>query len=303
MKASGIFVAYIATLFLAGAALEYPVYRLANLFTDTSYYTFSGRLVLPLAALTLYFFLRARKLSNAQALGYALPWQAFIRFVVTGFGAGILIMIPLLALMLGLEIRVPAGDLQRILTAAGPAFFDGLVSGILVGLIEETFFRGAMYTEVERESRIWWAILLTSALYAVVHFVDTKYRIPVEELNWWSGFVILGHSFDTFTQPSRIIDSLLALFAVGIFLACSRASSGHIAYCIGLHAGWVTAIRVAHRTSHENPDSAWSWMIGSFDGIIGYLAFAWLILLAIVIFNPLLQQRGGDTSSAKQKNG
>jgi len=137
---------------------------------------------------------------------------------------------------------------------------------------------------------MWGAILATSALYAVVHFVDTKVRIPVGELEWWSGFVILAHSFEAFTAPLRIVDSLLALFAVGLFLACSRAKNGHIGYCIGLHAGWVTTIRVAHRTSDENPSSDWSWMIGSSDGIIGYLAFAWLILLAVVLFPPLLRR-------------
>jgi membrane protease YdiL (CAAX protease family) len=159
-----------------------------------------------------------------------------------------------------------------------------LLTGVLVGLIEEFFFRGALFSALSRVNNLWVTVSLTSLLYAVLHFINSHYQIPPDRLNWFSGLVILSNSFDQYANPLKIIDSLLALFFVGFFLGLVRASSGTIAFCIGLHAGWVLTIKLVKKISNTNPDAPLGFLSGHYDGVIGYLTFAWLAALSWIYY-------------------
>ena len=139
--------------------------------------------------------------------------------------------------------------------------------------------RGAMFTAIARESGERAAIGLTALIYAAVHFLS-RVRIPHEDVNWGSGLDLLAGTFVTFTRPDVIVDSFLALAAVGVLLGMIRARSGHIAACIGLHAGWVCVIGVLRELSVRNPDSSWGFLVGDYDGIVGWLVFVWATLSA-----------------------
>ena len=67
---------------------------------------------------------------------------------------------------------------------------------------------------------------------------------------------------------------------VGVFLALVREGTGHIGWCIGLHAGWVFVIQLTRRLTDGNPSSDLAFLTGDYDGIIGWLAMAWIGLLA-----------------------
>jgi len=154
------------------------------------------------------------------------------------------------------------------------------LSGITVALIEETFFRGAMHSGIERESGPWVAIGLTALLYSAVHFMGS-YRIPVEELGADSGLRHITGTLANFAAPQKIADAFLALFAVGVLLGLVRAYTGHIAACLGLHAGWVWIIAFLREGTQANHDSDWSFLISNFDGVVGWAVFAWTTLLGI----------------------
>ncbi|HHB12111.1 MAG TPA: CPBP family intramembrane metalloprotease [Chromatiales bacterium] len=288
MRVFLLFTLYIAGLFVAGALLEYPVYRLARLVDEgVSYWNFSGRLTVPLGLLSAYPFLRWMGLADARSLGYGLTTREFLSALARGALLGVLMMLPLFALLLATEARVasvaPAAVPARLMIAAGAALFTGLA----VGVIEETFFRGALLTALTREAGAVAAVVLSSLLYALLHFVDSDLRVPETQIGWTTGLQVLGDSLAGLAQPAAIVDSALALTAVGAFLALVRLRDGHIARCIGLHAGWVFAIQELKAVSHGMPDARWGWLIGSYDKVTGWAALAWLLLLGVVFLRPV----------------
>ncbi len=87
----------------------------------------------------------------------------------------------------------------------------------------------------------------------------------------------------TFASPWqwRNLDSFVALLLVGIFLGLVRRRTGHIGWCIGLHAGWVFVIQVARALTADDPTAPLAWLTGDYDGIIGWLAAVWIGALAL----------------------
>ncbi len=150
-------------------------------------------------------------------------------------------------------------------------FRRALLAGFTVALIEETFFRGAMFSALARQGHWITAAVLTSMLYSLVHFVGEKVRIAPEDVNLASGWVILQRYFSAFADPARIGDAALALFLVGMLLALIRRLTGHIGGCIGLHAGFVAVIALFREVTTPMFDGTWSFLVSRFDGLVGYL--------------------------------
>jgi len=235
-------------------------------------------------ALALGFVLIARRLRLADrtSLGYGLRPALFLRELAIGFVMGAPMMALIIAVMVVLHLRQwkhgVALDAATFLTLARV----GLLRGLAVALIEETFLRGAMYSGIARESGPRVAVGATAALYAVTHFVG-QYHIPASAASWGSGLSMLAGALRAFGHPLEIGDAFLSLFAVGVALGMVRALTGHIAGCIGLHASWVWVITFVRETSLPNPASPLSFLLSSFDGVVGWLVLAWTLVLSLVL--------------------
>ncbi len=284
MQPTAMFIAYLAIALIIGALLAYPAYLALRPVIDEPMYRYVTRGAMVVALIGLTSFLRHLNLNNRQALGYALPPRQFITTMLVGLLAGIIIMLPLVLTLIALDIRPVAPGWIFAWPDFMLAAFEGLIIGLVVALIEETFFRGAMFTAVHRHSGLWPACVLTSLLYAVLHFLKTRYEVPADQLEWYSGLVVLAHLFEQYANPNNIVDSFLALFSVGMFLALVRAKTGNIAACIGLHAGWVLAIKLTKDWTDADYDADLAFLVGHYDGVIGYLALILIAMLAIIYY-------------------
>ncbi len=302
MRPAALFTGYLAVALLLGALLAYPIYVALNPMIDEPMYRFVTRSGMLIALLALTWFLRLQNLADRRALGYALPRHVFVRDLIIGMAAGVSIMVPLICALLLLEVREPNPAWVFSGTDLALTLAKALLAGVLVALIEETFFRGAMYTAVERHSGLWAAVLLPSLLYAALHFLTTDYDAPPRALEWYSGFVSLGYMFEQYAAPALLIDSFLALFAVGVFLALVRARTGHIAGCIGLHAGWVMIIKLTTHVTTTNKHARYSFLAGDYDGVIGYLALA-LIATVAVVYAVMTRDRRPRESAVRRVGG
>jgi hypothetical protein len=74
------------------------------------------------------------------------------------------------------------------------------------------------------------------------------------------------------------------LTAVGILLALVRLRTGHIAACIGLHAGWVWIITLVRETSVPDRRNPLAWLLSQFDGVVGWLVLGWTVLIGVVLW-------------------
>lgn len=294
MRAFAAFIALMAAAVIGGALLAYPVYSLAHeLGADWPFHRVANRLATLVLLVGLVWLLRRMHLNNRADLGYALQRRRFIIVALKSLAIGTVSMLPIIAMLLAFDLREVKPDLTFAMGAK--IAVRGLISGLLVALIEETFFRGALHTAVRRESGARAAIVLTSLVYASVHFLN-RVRIPHESVDWGSGFTLVTRTFSAFADPARIVDSFLALFAVGILLGLVRERFGHIAVCIGLHAGWVWVIAIARELTVRNPQAPLSFLVGSYDGVIGYLVLAWTLLL-IAVYSWLTRGRLASTTS------
>ena len=229
---------------------------------------FSRLTMLGVVLLTVWL-MRREGLLRGSLLGYAGPWPRFRRRLLAGLGAGIALMAIALVPLFLLGVRTfgerAPGDAGSWLVL----LLKALVSGILVALIEETFFRGAMQGALQRIGAWRTGLLAVPVLYAAVHFLGRAASVPADEVNALSGFVTLQGFFSSYSHPLAIADAFLALWCVGLLLALVRRHWGDLAACIGLHAGFVAAIAVFRKVSVGVPSSEWSFLVGQFDGLLG----------------------------------
>jgi hypothetical protein len=235
-------------------------------------------------ALLVGFLLVARRLglNDRGSLGYGISRQAFIREMAIGLGLGVATMLAVVAIMtaLGLLDWTAARGLNA--TALAKVVSLRLVSGLAVAFIEETFLRGAMLTAIERESGVTAAVLLTAVVYSASHFF-ASFHIPPEQVSAWSGLDLVAGTLHSFAHPLELADAFLCLLAVGIVLGIIRAATGNIAACIGLHAGWVWVMLVVHELEQPLRTSPLSFLLSRFDGFVGWLVLAWVILLGFAL--------------------
>jgi membrane protease YdiL (CAAX protease family) len=292
MLSFAVFLALLGVALVAIAALGYPAWLLTmSLGFDFRF----SRVAIRLAMLVLVigFVLVARRLRVADrvSLGWDLPTRKFLAEVARAWLLGMLLMLPVLLTMMALDMR----ELKPGMALAfGPwlkVILAGLLSGLVVGSTEETFMRGAMQTAVTRESGTAMAIALTAPLYAATHFFG-RFRIDAADVRYGSGLDMLNVTLASFLHPFGILDAFLCLTLVGVLLGMVRALTGNIAACVGLHASWVAVIYVVRETSSRNPASPAAWLMSNYDGFIGWMVLAWMLVFGWVLWWYYRPRRG-----------
>lgn len=293
MRTFALFVALLAAALIVAAALTYPAWLLVGTISVEPVHRVMNRLAMLIALIGLIVLTRRLRLTHRSAVGYGLPRGAFLRQLGLGWAAGIGLMLPLVALLFVLDVRQIKPGLDGDLL---PLMLQGLLSGLVVAFIEETFFRGVLFTAVARTSGARAAIIAPSILYAALHFLGGKLRVPPEEVSWEHGFHVLGRLFERYAQPLAFIDSFLALVALGILLAFVRLRTGAIAACIGLHAAGVFTIFVLKDTTTVNSGAQFGQIVGTYDGVIGWAALAWFAVI-FVAYAQLYRPQVSSVSS------
>ena len=294
MRAFAIFVGLIG-LGLAGiAVLGYPAWLLISPFLDNpKFHRISSRVGMALLAIGFVYAVRHLKIADRQSLGFGLPAGKFIAEVVKALALGIVLMMPALITMILLDMLVLDG------APVSPAQWlrlclSGIITGLTIALIEETFLRGAMQIAITRESGARVAIVLTSLVYSALHFIG-RYRVRAADVDAGSGIDLLSYALADFARPLYFLDAFLCLFAVGILLGMARVHTGNIAASIGLHAGWVAVIYVVRDATDRDQSNPLSWMLGNFDGFIGWMVLAWTVVIGLMLYFgpfPLLRAAG-----------
>jgi uncharacterized protein len=283
MRAFIWFLGLVALGFAAIALLTYPAWLLLHPHFDFPFHRIGERI--GMLALLGGFLAVARRLNLADraSLGYGLARRAFVSELGVGAVIGTLTMLGVVAIIGALGLL----DWSRLGVLSGGALAKLLVlralSALTVALIEETFLRGAMHTAIARQSGPRAAVLLTALLYAATHFF-ASYHISAQQVTPWSAVALLAGTLHLFASPLAILDALLALFAVGVVLGGVRVATGNIAACIGLHAGWVWVMLIAHAASTPRTDAPLSFLLSRFDGFVGWLVLAATLAMAVPLW-------------------
>ena len=235
MKDAAKLFAYFFAVVLGGALLAPPLFwsahRFSAFFAKYDFESFFHRALLICALAFLWPLLRSLRLHSLRDLQLDKNRHA-LRDVIAGI---LLAAIPLLVgavVLIATRIfllknAVPWNSLGAVLAAA-----------FVVPLIEELFFRGLLFGILLRGLRSIVAILITSAFFAIVHFLKAPAR-PSESVTWLSGFHSIANSFVQFADPMMVLAVFTTLFLIGWILADARLRTRSLFLPIGLHSGWI----------------------------------------------------------------
>lgn len=279
-----VFVLYVGMVFLLGAVLAYPLFALLQAagVTDIPVQKVTSRVCKFSAVVGLWPLLKMYGINTRSSWGFDCTLRKGLRQCLAGFAVGVLSMLFVAVLLFALDLRMfssPAPTSSEV----AKMLLSAVVSGLFVALIEELWFRGALYGLLAHRGGVALAIALTSLLYGLVHFMRPDLSVPDDQATWASGFHVVANFFNQYGS-ARIVGPLFALTTAGVLLALVRQRTGSIAVCVGLHAGWVVVIKSVNKTSYLNPESSWTVLASGYDGVTSYLAFVFLSGLCIAYY-------------------
>ena len=276
---------YIAFVVVAGSLIAVPLFQAGQWAIETDllpqlkpfrFPKYLNRGVLLAALAGLYPFLRSIGVSNLKGLGLVknVKWR---RDLLGGFALGAL-GLALVALWLVASGRVDIKD--PILPVW---FLSAGATAIAVGLLEEFFFRGALFGVLLQHLPARAATLWLSMIFALLHFIKPHHSVKLwdGEIQWWTGFEVLSYSFWQFYEPRLLVGGLLTLFMVGLVLAYATLSTRSLFLAIGLHAGWVFVLRLVQMGTVRiaPPD----WWVGR-PLITGIIPFGLVTLTGALLY-------------------
>lgn len=293
MRTTAVFFAFLVVCLLLAALTTPPL--VASGWITLEPHRLMGRLAQVFILLGIWPLLAWLGVLERAALGYGVAARTWWRAAGWGWLAGVAILLVLVLTLLALGIRVPDAH-ERHWTALLQRCAQALFGGALIGLLEETFFRGALFSAIRRRDGASAAMLWSSALYALLHFTKPGELPAGVAFDWGGSLQMVAYTFVDLFQW-RHLDSLVALVLAGLLLALVREWSGHIGWCVGLHAGWVLVIQLGRTLTDGNPDSPLAGLVGDYDGTIGWLAAFWLGLLCLGAGIALAARRRRDAAS------
>jgi uncharacterized protein len=276
------FLSVLAGSLFFGAIVAYPVFIALAQFNELPFHKVISRTTLFSGFLFSILYLKYCGLLSKQGLAWNTGRLSKRRMFLSAFisGAAILILLDGILIFLGIYQFDPHVDWN--VATLGRFFVKALFAGILVGFIEEVLFRGALFGGLKKQSNASIALVVTSLVYAAVHFL--KYRAVPDsvEISWFTGVEIFPAALFRFSNPVTI-DSFITLFILGVLFAFIRIRSESIISCIGLHAGIVTALKFFNYITNFAGGTSYDFLVNKYDHQFGYLA-SLILLLAILIY-------------------
>lgn len=230
------------------------------------------------------------KIESPAQLGL-MPRTQAARDVANGLVLALGSMIALGIIMSLAEVYQPFFRLS--LSAAVEQCVKAVLAGFTVGLLEEIFFRGIIFRGLLEDWKPLPAFLVANLFYSALHFVKPGERYFLTGVDPWAGFRHLFSTFAPFFEPAEIAPGIIGLLLIGIVLSYAFARTGTLYLSIGLHAGWVIAIKTVRVFGDFRAEDL-SWLFGSSDPKIvsGVVTWAGIILVGLAV-HRLTRNRAG----------
>ena len=268
----------IAGALLLGPILAYPVQCFIGLFMELEYRKYINYTMLLTALICCCLYLKYFSLLTFKSFGYLGLKQRFFGYIVKGFFLGVLVTACLQFGMLYFDFRYFDSNYPVTFISLLHVSISAITTGLAVGLIEETIFRGGFFTGLQKASATI-AVVLSSLVYALVHFIRYTDVPTGMEIGLFTGISMMPNAFQLFKDP-LILNHFLCLLVIGIWLALVRLRYGHIAICIGIHAGIVAAIKLSKYYTNHLYVSKLPSFINRYEHDFGWHTLALLIVVA-----------------------
>ena len=234
-----------------------------------------------------------------RELGWPELWRLLGRGSVPQRGAEVAVgmTVSLAAVGLGILWAFAVGQLGPTLNPY--SFFamrtaEAFVGGIVVALMEESFFRGLMLSSLARGLGWRAAAVLSSMVYSLVHLLVPDRSVTWEGYSWDAGLGYLVHVLDRQVEPAAL-PPLFGLFIAGMVLAWVVRATGSLMLAVGLHAGWAFAFPVVRHATRVLVDIPGTSLLAGQHYVVG-TTWAWSSLVlagvVVVVWARLRERRG-----------
>ncbi|MEI8233640.1 MAG: type II CAAX endopeptidase family protein [Verrucomicrobiota bacterium] len=294
LKSLGKIIFYLLATIVLGALLAAPLYwggqwlaghGILTWLAETPFRKFFHRGLLLAALALLWPTARWLRVSSVRALGLEPnPWRW--RDAVAGFTASFLMMVLLAALLMVFHVV----KLRAHIDVA--ALGSIVLSAVVVSILEEWLFRGAILGLLARSLPRFSALFCTSALFSVLHFLKPDTADP-QAIGWLSGFALIPGAFAQFREPWLVLGGFTTLFCVGWILGWARLQTRSLWMPIGLHTGWVAGFMGFSKVTKRllRPEQTLPWFGG--DLKVGLGSVAMVLLTGLVVWACLRNRRQG----------
>jgi len=274
-------VIYLGAVFIGGALLAPWLYRLAQMFSaafphvaGSPFQRFADRSLTLVALAGLWPLLRGLGATSWRETGVVDlhgQWKKFFGGLLLG----------------GLTLAIVAGGALKSShrawipdlaahTVVG-TIFSATALAIVIAIVEEILFRGGIFGGLRR--LLYWpiALMASSAVYALVHFLQpAEFSGPV---TWNSGLALLPRMLGGFADFHALVPGFFTLLLMGALLGLAYQRTGNLYFSIGLHAGWIFWLRT-YSTFTTGTASGATWFWGTGNLIDGWST---LIVLAVTL--------------------
>ncbi len=280
--------AFIAAVLLGGALLAWPAHLALAPWSDLPFHKLLGHLTLLLGLGGGFIYLAMNGLLHPRGCGYARNGQSAWRQLGIGLIAGNLILLVIELVLIALGLHDPEPDLRFSLPAVAVQVALAALTGLVIGLVEETIFRGAIQGVLMKHLNAVLAVLLSAFTYAALHFI--KYpALPADFTPaWHSGLDLLADGFNRGYLLYNF-DKFITLFLLGVLLGMVRVFNGNILMSIGLHTGLDMMMKLSRHWTDYIPGSDLEFMVNRTDHQLGLLSS--IVLVSIITAVMILRAR------------
>lgn len=219
-----------------------------------------------------------REFWRKNGFDFSMPWKKLFLY---GFLFGALAVGVIVAWQTGFGPRYLRSPIQA--QDMIERFFKGAISGILVGILEEFFFRGFVYRMIAKRTQVFFALIASSVFYAATHFLDNGQIFIPDNPSIGDAFRLLFGYLEPFVHSkSEILPEFIGLFVFGLLLCLAFIRTRSLFMSIGLHAGAVFAIKFQHSFIRKPLEDVVYPFFGrspDYDGL-----FEWAVLAVLMIF-------------------
>ncbi|HEX5725790.1 MAG TPA: CPBP family intramembrane glutamic endopeptidase [Longimicrobiaceae bacterium] len=278
---------YLLAVFAGGALLAPWLYHGVRALADSvpalrgvaemPFGRYVNRALLLTALLTLPFYLRGAGIRSWSDAGFSPR-----RFAWGRFGVGFVIGYASLAAVCGIALVMGARAFRVDRTPAELAveFVGALLTALVVAVIEELLFRGAVFGGLRRALPWGVALLASSALYGIVHFMTRPVSPPA--VGWSTGLEVLPTLLAGMGDVRALVPGFFSLTLAGVVLGLAYQKTGDLAAPIGIHAGWIFWLKFYGLLTRSVPGvDPWFW--GTRKLTDGWLAFTALVLVLAAV--------------------
>lgn len=222
-----------------------------------------------------------------------LEWnQQAAKQLYTGFLIGVFTLVLLTLVMLLFKARILVFHFKGFPYVLYKPF-EYVLSSLLVGVIEEVFFRVFIFSRLRGRFPLTASIIGANLIYAGLHFFKGgQYPVPADP-GFLDSLLIMLHLLDPFRDPIRLLPTFLSLFMFGYILSYCYLRLKSLYFSIGLHAGCVFLLKI-DGWFVESVAEAPAWIFGDKNLYNGGLGFLFLVLLFLLLRKaviPALEKR------------